>query len=200
MTVSPKRALSVTSERRATSVYEFNPICDPRWEAFVESHPQASVFHSTNWLKALQTTYGYEPLVVTTSSPDARLTNGLLFCRVNSWLTGRRFVSLPFSDHCEPLVNNSVELCDLLLHMKQYLETGKWKYIEMRPIACQPGSETGFGRSITYSFHRLNLRKSTEELFRSFHKDCVQRKVRRAEREKLHYEEGKLGDSASEVL
>ena len=118
------------------------------------------------------------------------LANGLVFCRVKSWLTGRRFVSLPFSDHCEPLVNNSVELCDLLLHMKQYLETDKWKYIEIRPIEHQPGGQTGLGRSIKYSFHRLHLRKSTEELFRSFHKDCVQRKIRRAEREKLHYEEG----------
>jgi lipid II:glycine glycyltransferase (peptidoglycan interpeptide bridge formation enzyme) len=192
MTVSPatKRALSSKSECRATSVYEVNPVCDPRWKAFVESHPQASVFHSTNWLKALQSTYGYEPSVVTTSSPGARLTNGLVFCSVKSWLTGRRLVSLPFSDHCEPLVNNSVELDDLLLHTKRYVEAGKWKYIEIRPIACQLGPQTGFGGSITYSFHRLQLRKSTEELFRSFHQDCVQRKIRRAEREKLQYEEG----------
>jgi lipid II:glycine glycyltransferase (peptidoglycan interpeptide bridge formation enzyme) len=192
MTVSPatKLPLSGNSERSATGVHEINPLCDPRWEAFVEGHPQASVFHSTNWLKALQTTYGYEPLVVTTSSPGTRLTNGLIYCRVKSWLTGRRFVSLPFSDHCEPLVNNSVELDDLLLHMKRYVDTDKWKYIEIRPIACQPSGQTGLRRSITYSFHRLDLRKSTEELFRNFHKDCVQRKVRRAEREKLLYEEG----------
>jgi CelD/BcsL family acetyltransferase involved in cellulose biosynthesis len=197
MTVSPatKRALSLNSERYATSVHEINPLCDPRWEAFIDGHPQASVFHSTNWLKALQKTYGYEPLVATTCSPGASLTNGLVFCRVRSWLTGRRFVSVPFSDHVEPLVNNSVELDDLLLHMKRYVDTDKWKYIEIRPIACQPGGQTGLGKSITYSLHRLDLRKSTEELFRNFHKDCVQRKVRRAEREKLRYEEGR-----SEVL
>ena len=37
------------------------------------------------------------------SPPDEPLENGFLFCRVESWLTGRRLVSLPFSDHCEPL-------------------------------------------------------------------------------------------------
>jgi lipid II:glycine glycyltransferase (peptidoglycan interpeptide bridge formation enzyme) len=79
--------------------------------------------------------------------------------------------------------------------MKRYVDTDKWKYIEIRPIACQPGGQTGLGKSITYSLHRLDLRKSTEELFRNFHKDCVQRKVRRAEREHLRYEEGR-----SEVL
>jgi hypothetical protein len=152
------------------------------------------VFHSTNWLRALQTTYKYDPLVVTTCPPDAVLTNGIVFCRVKSWLTGRRFVSLPFSDHCEPLVNNSTELDYLLLHMKQYVGAGKWKYIEIRPTSFQPGSQTGLGRSVTYRLHRLDLSKSPQELFQNFHKDCIQRKIRRAERENLQYEEGTSED------
>ncbi|HSZ01581.1 MAG TPA: peptidoglycan bridge formation glycyltransferase FemA/FemB family protein [Terriglobales bacterium] len=188
--VAPAAPVSVEQEFPVANVYEIDPLRDSRWETLVNNHPQASVFHSTNWLRALQTTYGYDLLVVTTCPPDAVITNGLVFCRVKSWLTGRRFVSLPFSDHCEPLVNNLSELDDLLLHMKRYVDAGKWKYIEIRPTFCRPGSQTGLGRSITYSFHRLDLRKSTQELFRNFHKDCVQRKIRRAEREKLHYEEG----------
>jgi lipid II:glycine glycyltransferase (peptidoglycan interpeptide bridge formation enzyme) len=36
----------------------------------------------------------------------------------------------------------------------------------------------------------LDLSSSPEELFRNFHKDCVQRKVRRAEKESLTYESG----------
>jgi hypothetical protein len=190
-----KVSLSMNADSCATSVYEMNPLCDPRWETFVNSHPRSSLFHSTNWLRALQTTYGYDPLVVTTCSPDAVLTNGVVFCRVKSWLTGQRFVSLPFSDHCEPLARNSSELDGLLRHMKQYVDSGKWKYIEIRPTSCQPGIQTGLGRSNTYSFHSLDLRKSSQELFHKFHKDCVQRKIRRAEREKLHYEEG-----TSEIL
>src|ERR1700735_2855593 len=136
---------------RPTVVYEINPLSDPRWEALVNSHPQASVFHSTNWLRALKTAYGYDPVVATTSSPEAPLTNGIVFCRVKSWLTGRRFVSLPFSDHCEPLVNNSIELDDILLHMKQYVDLGKWEYIEIRPTSCEPRPQTSLTRSITYS-------------------------------------------------
>src|SRR5204862_7134910 len=38
--------------------------------------------------------------------------------------------------------------------------------------------------------HRLNLSPSSDELFRHFHKDCVQRKIRRAEREAVVYREG----------
>jgi GNAT acetyltransferase-like protein len=183
-------ALSVDAELTATRIYEINPLHDSRWKSLIDSHERASVFHSTNWLTALKTAYGYDPFVVTTCPPGAELTNGIVFCRVKSWLTGRRLVSLPFSDHCEPLVNNAAELADILLHMKQYVEAGEWKYIEIRPTTCEPGLQTGLTRSITYSLHRLDLCKSAQELFQNFHKNCVQRKIRRAEREKLHYEEG----------
>jgi CelD/BcsL family acetyltransferase involved in cellulose biosynthesis len=182
--------LPVNAESSATSVFEINPLRDPRWEGFVNSHPRSSVFHSTNWLRALQTAYGYDPLVVTTCSPDAALTNGMVFCRVNSWLTGRRFVSLPFSDHCEPLVSNSNEFDNLLVHMMRHVDAGKWKYIEIRPSSFQPRIQGGFVRGAAYKLHSLDLRMSGQGLFDRFHKDCVQRKIRRAEREKLHYYEG----------
>jgi len=185
-----RHAVSANGESCATSVYEIDPLCDPRWKPFVDSHPRSSVFHSTNWLSALRTAYGYDPMVVTTCSPDAALTNGLVLCRVNSWLTGRRFVSLPFSDHCEPLVSTSSELNDLLLHVRRYVDVGKWKYIEIRPGSCQPANQAGFTRSTAYRFHSLDLRRTMQELFHGFHKDCVQRKIRRAERENLCYEEG----------
>jgi CelD/BcsL family acetyltransferase involved in cellulose biosynthesis len=188
-------SLKVELEHSAPAVYEINPLCDPRWAALVESHPRSSVFHSTNWLRALHVVYGYEPAVITTCPPEARLTNGLVLCRVKSWLTGWRFVSLPFSDHCEALVDGPEDLDAMLLHVRRDLVRRKWQYVEIRPISHRPSSRTGLGESLTYQFHRLDLRKSAQELFHSFHKDCVQRKIRRAEREELRYEEGN-----SEVL
>ena len=80
-----------------------DPIGDPRWSELLDRHPAASVFHSPGWLNALRQTYGYEPFVVTTSTGPT-LENGLVVCRVKGW-TSRRLVSLPFSDHCDPLVD-----------------------------------------------------------------------------------------------
>src|SRR5208283_3509993 len=99
-------------------VYELNPLRDPRWNELVKRHPYGTVFHSLSWLEALSSTYGYDPVVITSSAPSEPLTNGLVFCRIDSWLTGRRFVSLPFSDHCEPLVDSAAELDYLLASMK----------------------------------------------------------------------------------
>jgi lipid II:glycine glycyltransferase (peptidoglycan interpeptide bridge formation enzyme) len=48
---------------------------------------------------------------------------------------------------------------------------------------------------VTYYFHSLDLRPNLGKLVENFHKDCVQRKIRRAERERLQYEEG-----SSEIL
>jgi hypothetical protein len=181
---------SLEMDYSVPAVYEIDPLRDPRWAALVENHPRSSVFHSMSWLRALQTVYGYEPVVVTTCPPGSSLTNGLVFCCIKSWLTGRRFVSLPFSDHCEPLVDSPDDLDAMLLHMQRDLDKRKWQYIEIRPISQRPDSQVGLRKTLTYRFHRLDLRKSAQELFHGFHKDCVQRKIRRAEREDLKYEDG----------
>ena len=47
-----------------------------------------------------------------------------------------------------------------------------------------------FDKAKAYIFHELDLRPNLDELFRELHKNCVQRKIRRAEREDLMYEEG----------
>ena len=44
------------------------------------------------------------------AADDGELANGIVFCRVESRLTGRRLVSLPFSDHCDPLVDSIGDL------------------------------------------------------------------------------------------
>ena len=187
---SPARGVSIQRESPVASIYEVDPLRDARWEALVNSHPQASVFHCTRWLNALKAAYGYDPIVITSCSQEEALTNGLVFCRIESWLTGRRFVSLPFSDDCEPLVSGSAQLDDLLLYIRAQVEHGRWKYAEIRPAVCQPGSQTGFGPSMAYRSHRLDLSASVQELLQNSHRSCIQRKIRRAEREKLQYEEG----------
>ena len=67
-----------------TTVYRVDPLTDPRWDDFVEKHPRASVFHTSDWLEALRRTYGYQPVAYTTTPPGIKLTNGVVFCQVSS--------------------------------------------------------------------------------------------------------------------
>jgi Acetyltransferase (GNAT) domain len=177
-------------EHMAVSVYTVDPLTDPRWNEFCDQHPRASVFHTRGWLKALHITYGYEPVVVTTSDPKSDITNGIVFCEVKSWATGRRMVSLPFSDHCEPLIDRVEERDFLLSYVEERVARENQRYIEIRPLSVPVGEEGRFRPCEFYYLHRLSLLPQLDPIYRSFHKDCVQRKIQRAEREKLTYEEG----------
>src|SRR5579863_4597345 len=119
--------------RTPTLSREIDPIQDARWLALVQRHPQASAFHLPGWLEALRRTYGYQPFVLTTSEPDGELQNGVVFCRINSRLTGRRWVSLPFSDHCEPLLDGAQDFEQVLAWLESAAEREELKYIEIRP-------------------------------------------------------------------
>lgn len=173
------------------SVYKLNPLQDWRWQSFVDRHPRASVFHTTQWLEALRRTYGYEPVVYTTTPPATELSNGVVFCRIRSWLSGTRLVSLPFSDHCEPLATSD-ELAELMGWLGASRHHKRWKYIELRPLSVNGAVRTPeLAKSESFSLQVLDLRPSLDALFHKFHKSCVQRKIHRAEREKLTYEEGR---------
>ncbi len=171
-------------------LYTFNPLIDGRWEQFVASHPRASVFHCTGWLKALARTYRYRPLVVTTTPPDQPLQDGLPFCEVRSWITGNRLVSLPFTDHAEPLLAASDEPQQLEDWMRAQCRDHHWRYIELRPLPSE--TRAGFMPALSQSFwfHTLDLSPSIEQIFRGLHKSCIQRRIRHAEHQGLTYEKG----------
>jgi hypothetical protein len=166
-------------------VHQIDPTKDMRWERFIKGHANASVFHMVGWLQALQRTYGYQPFVLTTSPPTEELKNGLVFCRVKSWLTGLRLVSLPFSDHCEPLCDSVEELNLLIRDLQTTIEHLHWKYLEVRPISRRFGEanqKSGFSAVARYYLHTLSLLPTFDDLFHSFDKDCVQRRIRRGDR------------------
>jgi Acetyltransferase (GNAT) domain len=165
--------------------YQLNPLQDARWAKFVDDHPKSSIFHSVGWLRALQLTYGYEPVVFTTSPPTDELRDGIVFCDIQSWLTGRRLVSLPFSDHCEPLLDSVAKLKLLIHDLKKKLELKKCRYLEFRPVdetLTRSIHEEGFVAAGSYFLHVVDLVSSLDEIFKGLHKDSVRRRIQRAAR------------------
>ncbi|MGH7971492.1 MAG: hypothetical protein ACREIC_22470, partial [Limisphaerales bacterium] len=171
------------------AVQTISPLSDRRWHEFVQKCEASSVFHTREWLEALRRTYDYEPIVFTTSPPGAAIENGLVLCRVNSWLTGDRLVSVPFSDHCDPLgPRDETQL--LFTAAEQEVSRGGVRYFEMRPKHPIELNTSLLQASFSYSYHHIDLRPDLSTLFGNCHKDSTQRKIRRAEREGLRYEEG----------
>jgi CelD/BcsL family acetyltransferase involved in cellulose biosynthesis len=168
-------------------LYTLDPLSDCRWDDLVASHPAASAFHQTGWLKSLVKTYGYRTIALTTTPPGERLSDGLAFCEVRSWITGKRLVSLPFSDHAEPLLNQKGQPFELAEWMQTECRHQNWKYIELRPVSGELQSNSPLIESQSFWLHTLDLTPPVEQLFRKLHKSCIQRRVRHAEREQLSY-------------
>jgi hypothetical protein len=172
------------------AVYEINPLQDIRWSNFLETHRKAGLFHSVEWLAALERSYGFQASVLTTSRPGEHLTNGLVFCRINSRLTGRRLTSVPFSDHCMPLTDSEEEFGYLSSRLQQEADEGGNQYLEIRSIAANAVLAEGLTVSGTFCLHQLDLSPTLDELLHAFHGDCIRRKIKRAEREGVTYDEG----------
>jgi CelD/BcsL family acetyltransferase involved in cellulose biosynthesis len=184
------QSLPLSSSSIESHPFVLNPLQDSRWETLTASSSNASIYHRREWLQALQETYGCEPGALTFDPSGSLLTHAFLYCEVRSWLTGERLVSVPFSDHCDALATEP-GVIDALLHaVSRIAGAGAWKYLEIRPMHYVPPAELGFGTCGNYVLHRIDLARSESALFRSFHKSCVQRRIRKAEREDLSYEQG----------
>jgi hypothetical protein len=197
-------------------MYWIDPLHDRRWPSLVARHPYGSVFHTPSWLEALRRTYGYTTVALTSCPPGVELVDGIPFCEVKSWINGSRLVSLPFSDHCQPLLRNMGDLAPFTECLREDRGRSGWEYVELRlaretkldsqsaSVAATSGgqrdegtptgmsdSASNFAKYEEYNFHRIDLRPDLEAIFENFHKSCIQRKIQRAEREGLKYGTGR---------
>ena len=86
-----------------------DPRTDERWEEFVSRASGATMFHHPAWLDLLGTRYRYDFAASCLVDDGGRVVAGLPWARVESRLTGRRLVALPFSDACQPLTDAASE-------------------------------------------------------------------------------------------
>lgn len=172
------------------NIHFINPLTDDRWGDLVARHPHASAFHQRGWLDALARTYGYMPLALTTAAADERLDDAMVLCRVSSWITGTRLVSLPFADHCEPLLNGPGEFARFTNCLREQCDRRGWRYVELRPLSSALEVGNGLRPSASFWTHELDTKPSLEQIFRGLHENSFRRKIRRAEKEQLAYEVG----------
>ena len=81
-------------------------IVDASDVAMLQAHPLASLFSSPSWIEALRATYGFH-VKASALIEDGVAGAAILFSEIDD-MRGRRTLSLPFSDYCDPLVEDPV--------------------------------------------------------------------------------------------
>lgn len=76
---------------------------DPRWTELTRAHGEATIFHSPGWARVLGETYRYRAFGLGLLSSE-RLVGLVPLLEVDGLLRSRRWVSLPFTDTCPPLL------------------------------------------------------------------------------------------------
>ncbi len=101
---------------------------------------------------------------------------------VDSALTGRRGVCLPFTDTCEPIAENAQEFQKLFDQAVVMGRKRKWKYLELRGgekyLSAEKPSQSFWG-------HTLDLSCGQEQLFSNL-RDSTRRNIKKAQNENIN--------------
>ncbi|MCD4670345.1 MAG: GNAT family N-acetyltransferase, partial [Actinomycetia bacterium] len=130
-----------------------------QWNDFVTTHPKATIFHHPAWAKLLAECYGFRPFVLVTYDQSGNLSAGQPFLVVRSLLTGYRWISLPYSDYCNPLYTDPSSLERLTDKLVQLSQNKKTPRLSVRWNLPARSSITSYSH---YALHQLALGTSAE--------------------------------------
>ena len=175
-----------------------NPCEQKDWDEVLLRTPGSSFFHTSTWAEVLRESYHYEPLYFAIRK-QAALEALLPVMEVDSPLTGKRGVSLPFTDYCEPIVSGAAQFRELFAAAVALGKKRRWRYLELR------GGEAFFDKtepSEWHYAHTLDLGKKGTDLFSdstrtkngttktgtdlfSLFSDSTRRNIKKAEKQNL---------------
>jgi len=154
-----------------------NPAQCPGWNNLLRTHSQTTFFHTANWAAVLNESYQYSPRYFAVIENN-KIKTLLSLMEVNSFLTGRRGVSLPFTDQVPLISENSDQFEALLNEIATYGKKTGWKYFELRG---EHPSLTQRPSSASFIVHTLDLNKNKSKIFTSF-RSSTQRNIKKANR------------------
>ncbi|MBO0770141.1 MAG: GNAT family N-acetyltransferase [Actinobacteria bacterium] len=155
-------------------------LTDPRWRDFAAGHPEATPFHHPGWARLVAGCYGFPAFALATSDVSGAIRSGLPVVEVRHLGRAPRWVSLPYTDYCPPLVLARQDEDRLAAALRLASGTAGVRQVEVR--APLPGTSVS-GRPAVR--HLLPLDPDPAHVYAGFHHSQVQRSIRRAEREGL---------------
>jgi serine/alanine adding enzyme len=142
------------------------------WNDFINSHSQATVYHTYSFRQTIEKTYRHKSLYIAAyDSEKGRITGILPLFFIDGLFLGKSIVSLPFCDYGGMLYED--EKSGILLYdkAKNVLSEKKYDYLELRQTFNIPfiSNDVEFEEVIEQKVRmKLELPDSSEKLFSSF--------------------------------
>jgi len=161
------------------AIREIDNSQSPLWDAYVNAHPQASVYHCSAFRNAVEKTYGHKTSYLAAFDEQSQTIVGVLpLFFVSGPLFGKNIVSLGFCDYGGILYDNEESGKLLLEKAVSLLHTNKFDFLELRQTFCLPFLQTPSSKPIVQPDclqlsgekvrMKLALPDTSEKLFKSF--------------------------------
>lgn len=162
-----------------------NPMAEHQaWNEFVENHSLASFYHQAGWAGVIEQTFSHtQACYFVLKNRQNQLEAALPLFLVKSRLLGNRLVSLPFTPNCDPLVETARQWEQLMDAVLIYQQEVQAKYLELRAF-FSPAEiyDHKLNQNRDYATFELTLDQPPEKLRQKFHKGCVLRSLKKAEK------------------
>jgi hypothetical protein len=169
-----------------------DPLNDQRWDRFVERHPFGWITHLSGWKRVLDECFSHmHGYYLTLSDSAGDLKAALPIYSVDSWLTGRRLVSIPFATLSDPLSSTPEDMERLLcaaITLSKYLNT---THIVIKTVSTSPLLNwEKYAPDCHNKQHSIHLCKDPDLIKESFHRTCVRQRIKRAQESGLRIVSG----------
>ena len=141
-----------------------NPLHFEDWDSLILSNQNYSFYHSKAWARVLSESYHYKPIYFALFN-EKKIRALVPLMEINSFLTGRRGVSLPFSDYCEPIFSKDTDVDEVIDKIIEFGNQADWKHIEFR---FENGHLKKECISQKYFGHVLDLQEDHQAIFSKF--------------------------------
>ena len=161
-----------------------DPITDIRWLEFISAHHKSNIFHHPNWCSVLKNQYNFNIFIVACVGANDEIIAGIPFCEIKSIFGKSNWISLPFSDHCQPLFMYVDSISEIEIYLVESFNEGRINSIEIRG---EFPTSNSFLKKENFLIHTTALNNNLEYLFSTFKKTQIQQPIKKAERDGVSY-------------